>query len=337
MSKKILSVVLALVFVLSTFAVSAFAGNTVYEDNADNKQIWALEETDNKDGTWTVAVKLTANYGVGAIQFQIHSSTPAGATLTKVEAGEVLVANEDYGADIRPNLETGVVLIVPNPVEDATPTLDLTAGGVIAKLTYTVTTGTTLSIKAEDAKNKEKPGGSLIAVRMSDGVLASGDFVYGQQVDVAEATAVLGTVAADPVLSGKDGGVVDTAKGYVYGVPAGDDANLYFTVENGSFEMSANENGVKNGTGAVLTVKNTAGEVAATYTLIIFGDVNGDGAVTGADSAEIKLVSLGKTIDGEANSFAADVNGDAAITGADSAEVKLVSLGKEGTVNPFAA
>ena len=92
MSKKILSVALALIFVISTFAFSAFAisGVTYEDEGAGYTQTWALEATDNGDGTWTVDVLLTADYYVGAIQFVALNSNPAGAVLTNVEAGDDL-------------------------------------------------------------------------------------------------------------------------------------------------------------------------------------------------------------------------------------------------------
>ena len=88
MSKKLLSVVLALALVFSCFAVSAFAvggiGYESKEDAAYYNQTWALgEPVDNGNGTYTVDVKLTANYGVGTIQFSLIKNVTAGSlTLT---------------------------------------------------------------------------------------------------------------------------------------------------------------------------------------------------------------------------------------------------------------
>ena len=150
--------------------------------------------------------------------------------------------------------------------------------------------------------------------------------------------AYFAVAAEEPVLGGVDTGVVDTENGYVYGVVAGEsDLTLFFTVENGTFEMVANEAGYTNGTGATLVVKNTKGEVAAEYTLVVFGDVNGDGAITMADYGMVSMASLGGTIDGEANNYAADVNGDASITMADYGIVNMASLGGAITVNPYEA
>ncbi len=332
MSKKILSVALALIFVISTFAVSAFAvGGTGYEaEDATYKQTWALaakEDTANP-GTWYVDVILTADYAVGAIQFTVNNSNPSGAKLTSVEPGAAL--DVDYGADVQANLETGAVAIIPNPAEDATPGLTLNAG-VIATLTYTVTAGATLSIDGTDAKTATNPGGGLIAVRMSDGLLTTGDMIYGQIVDTTAATADVGSVSATPVLKGVNTGYVDADRKYVYGVPAGDDANDYFTVENGSFEITGTF------TGAVLTVKDGASNAVDTYTLIIFGDVDGSGDIALADYGAVKNASLGATIDNAAYAFAADIDGSGDIALADYGAVKNASLGGEITVNPYAA
>ncbi len=150
--------------------------------------------------------------------------------------------------------------------------------------------------------------------------------------------AYFAVATTEPVLSGVDTGVVDTENGYVYGVVAGEtDLKLFFTVENGTFEMVANEGGYTNGTGATLVVKDTKGTEVASYTLVVFGDVDGDAALTAADANLVKNASLGGSIEGDANNMAADVDGDAALAAADANIVKNASLGGEITINPFAA
>lgn len=307
MSKKILSVALALIFVISTFAVSAFAisGVTYEEEGAGYTQTWALEATDNGDGTWTVDVLLTADYYVGAIQFAVLNSNPAGAVLTNVEAGADLT--EDYGADVQANLETGLVAIIPNPAEDASLGLDLDAG-VVATLTYEVTAGATISIDGNDAKTKAKPDGKLIAVRMSEDVLTTGNMVYGQIVDATAATADLGSVAAEPADLAKTAGaeagiVIDTNKtfgglydGAVYGFSKGASATVFRTVaylqaafeatNNGTLEFNKYSNAY--GTGATITVKNSDGSVAKVYVVVIFGDVDCNGTINVNDAALVK-------------------------------------------------
>ena len=357
MSKKILSVMLALVMVLSVFSISAFAGvSSSYEkidEEAGETQIaytqkWSLVTANepDADGYYTVDVVLETNYNTGVICFDIVAD---GATLVDAVAGSAIT----YTADVAFFEGMEHVDIIPNPTlaQAAVDAPIFTAGSVIATLTYALDDGAssaTLKLM-NDSKCAENQGGTLFAVRLDNKTLASNSVHYGQRVIDAEgndiaigaeiASVTLGQeAAADPVLSGVDTGVVDTENGYVYGVPAGTtDFTAYFTVENGSFEMVANASGNTNGTGATLVVKNNANEEFTTYTLVIFGDVNGDGAVTATDSATVAAASLGADMSVAAQAYAADVNGDGSITATDSATIAAASLGGAITINPYAA
>ena len=315
MSKKILSVVLALVFVLTTFAVSAFAvGASGYEeDAAAYTQTWALgEPVDNGNGTWTVDVSLTANYYVGAISFVVTNTAPTNAVLTSVTKGAALT----YEANIQMNATTGLVAIIPEPLTDADLGADLTAGGVIAKLTYTLAGGASANLAIENApKTATNPGGELIAVRLSDNNLTTGKMIYGQTVTSVGETRTLGGAAAAPELIAKAGttGYVDAARSYVYGVSPGTDPLNYFEATNGGYiEMSNGTASATNGTGATLTLykDSTKATVIATYTLVIFGDVNGDGNIAVIDTTAILAHIAGTAPISGAALFAADVNAD---------------------------
>ena len=129
--------------------------------------------------------------------------------------------------------------------------------------------------------------------------------------------------------------------GYLFGVTAGEAADGYFALVDetaGTVEWALGTASSVNGTGAVATVKDTKGNAVAEYTLVIFGDVNGDASVTGTDAQIVTNASLGGSIDGEANNFAANVNGDeGGVTGTDSQIVTNASLGGSITVNPYVA
>lgn len=343
MSKKLLSVMLALVMVLSVFSVAALAVNVEFEDpDAEEAytQMWYLETTNEPDanGDYTVDVYLEANYAVGAISFHVDAE---GATLKSAVASDFILDNEDYNANVQVNKTKGNVYIIPEPTTAAAEGLDFSAAALVATLTYTLTGDSATITLNNDAKTIDNDG-KLIAARLGDGVLASNTMYYGQWVvdfeytDVALGDPISSVTlgqesAADPVLSGVDTGVVDAENGYVYGVPAGANAADYFTVENGTFEIA------ETVTGATLVVKNNADEEFATYTLIIFGDVNGDGEITGTDYTVVKNASFGGAIDSEAGAFAADVNGDGEITGTDYTVVKNASFGGEISANPYAA
>lgn len=157
----------------------------------------------------------------------------------------------------------------------------------------------------------------------------------------AVAAPELGAIDGTSGVIGETTEVDGVVTGYIYGVAAGDDANDYFALVDetaGTVEWTASAAGATNGTGAVATVKDNAGNTVAVYTLVVFGDVNGDAAVTATDSATVDNAALGGTIDGEANNFAANVNGDeSGVTATDAATVANAALGGTITVNPYAA
>ena len=78
---------------------------------------------------------------------------------------------------------------------------------------------------------------------------------------------------------------IDETRGYIYGISAGmriDDFEAMFSVsQDGYVEVAAT--GRYIGTGSLLIVHDSHGEVIAEYTVIIFGDLDGNGRVTAPD------------------------------------------------------
>lgn len=157
-------------------------------------------------------------------------------------------------------------------------------------------------------------------------------------VEAPELGAIDGTTGAfGEVVTDEETGFTT---GYLYGVTAGEAAEGYFALVDetaGTVEWSLGTASNVNGTGAVATVKDTKGNAVAEFTLVIFGDVNGDAAVTGTDASIIENASLGGNIDGDANNIAADANGDTGVTGTDASIVENASLGGVISVNPYVA
>lgn len=329
MSKKLISVMLALVMVLSVFSISVFAVNVGYEDPEAEEaytQMWYLETANEPDanGDYTVDVYLEANYFVGAISFHVDA---VGATLKDADASEFIYDADGYNAEVEVNKAKGNVYIVPKPTDATKNGLDVTSATHIATLTYTLTAETATITLVNDAKTIGYDG-KLIATRLGDDVLSSNTMYYGQwvvdaeYVDVAlgdpisEVTLGEEVAAADPVLSGVDGGYVDPDRMYVYGVPVGEDASAYFTVENGTFEITG------NATGDTLTVYTEDGDVYEEYTLIIFGDVTCDGKVNMEDSGAVDDHVFGiSLIEDDVVKFAADVTADSKINMEDSGAI----------------
>lgn len=300
MSKKILSVIVAIMMVVSMFAVCANAVS--YEDDetaAEYTQDWALgEPVDNGDGTWSVDVYLTTNYGTGPIEFVLTNTDTSVAAIKSVTLGDAIPA--DYNATVSVSKAKGKVMIIA----DTTGTGTITAEeieGVIATVVYTYAGEGSAEIAIEDnAKSATNPAGTLIAARMSDGDVVTGEGITGQTVTVGDSV-IIGGAAEAPTLAVIDGtaGVIDTTRtfmgdfdetevtGYIYGVePENYETvdSIFEVVGDGELEIIATDAGSEAGTGTIVNVRDFDGNVVETYCLIIFGDVNGDGAITAEDS-----------------------------------------------------
>ncbi len=105
--------------------------------------------------------------------------------------------------------------------------------------------------------------------------------------------------------------VIDKELGYIYGLDIGlDDIEDYVEyATNVTYEIS---DGV--GTGSVVTTYKNA-EAWETYTIIIFGDLNGDGVIDIYDSSILAAIVNGdmELEEGSPILFAADLNGDTAV------------------------
>lgn len=91
-------------------------------------------------------------------------------------------------------------------------------------------------------------------------------------------------------------------------------------VTNGSAQVvDAGGNAITGnvGTGAIIKLTNAAGEAAGEYTLIIYGDLNGDGDIGGIDLLRLHKHILSITQLSGASVLAADINRDGTINGLD--------------------
>lgn len=352
MSKKLLSVFVALMMVVSMFAIVANAAG--YEDDetaSEYTQDWALSEpVDNGDGTWTVDVLLTTNYGVGPIQFVLTNTDTSVAAIQSVTLGDAIP--ESYNATVSVSKAKGKVMIIADTAGTGTITAE-EIDGVIATVVYTYSGEGTAEIAIDDnAKSATNVAGTLIAARMSDGDLVTGNPITGQTVTVGDSVIIGGGEA--PTLAVIDGtaGVIDTTRqdmycdmdgigtgdatftGYIYGVEPeyAETVDAIFEVAgDGELEIVANDAGSEAGTGTIVNVLDANGDVVETYVLVIFGDVNGDGFVDMTDSGDIDLHDSymyeysadGMRFDLAYMAFAGDVNCDGMVDMTDSGDIDL--------------
>ena len=346
-TRKLLSVLVALMMVVSMFALTANAAG--YEDDetaAEYTQDWALgEPVDNGDGTWSVDVYLTTNYGTGPIQFVLTNSDTSVAAIKSVTLGDAIPA--DYNATVSVSKAKGKVMIIADTAGTGTIAAE-EIDGVIATVVYTYAGEGSAEIAIDDnAKSATNVAGTLIAARMSDGDVVTGDPITGQTVTVGDSV-IIGGAAEAPTLAVIDGtaGVIDTTRtsmgdwdaetvtGYIYGVEPeyGETVDAIFEVAgDGELEIIANAAGSEAGTGTIVNVLDLDGNVVETYVLIIFGDIDGDGAITVLDAIDGELHDAymyengadGMRICATEIIFAGDVDVDGDITVLDTIDIEL--------------
>lgn len=318
-TRKILSLVLALVMIVSTFAVSAFAA-AAYESEEDilagkYNQTWALSgPADNGDNTYTVDVNLTTDYATGAIQFVLTNTAAASVTYDSIALGDAIPA--DYKAQIsafeKVNDDgTSKVTVMIIPTTENVSTISAVAlDGIVAKVTYTLVSGSATIALDNNPSSATNPAGTLIAGRASDGNLVTSDMITGQNVEITEGaeSVVIGNAALPSDLALTEAGstagvVIDTAKtfggayaGVVYGFKQSANntfvnttyltTNLTATNEGTlSFDRSIGTSGY--GTGTEITVTGKDGGTKK-YVVVIFGDVDGNGLIAVADATVIR-------------------------------------------------
>lgn len=144
----------------------------------------------------------------------------------------------------------------------------------------------------------------------------------------------------DPILVKAPGSsvVIDEETGFLYGLPDGDTAALtdlltsgFVTITGGAgyltYEYAADANVV--GTGTKVCLYRSDGVLMKTYTIVIFGDVDGDGRHDGTDAYYVSLLTNALVPDSaltDAQLMAADCNHDGAINSADAALLEQCGL-----------
>lgn len=344
---KIIAIIIALVLIVSVFVVGTVANtkNTSIVISIDKTELTAGQSA-------TVTVTASADYPVATASIPVFydktmvTVSNATATLTGYAVAEVTTdANAVDSSKIYANTDIdsekfGFVLVTYiGGANDTVSTLDN-----VTVLTFTITAKSDVSGEAlvkcvtDSAKTDDNVEGMLYFGATTSGTTITSIPENVENIDVENASksATITTGGADLVAKADMPTVIDNTNKYIYGITAGDSVEDYIQVNNGSYELVANSSGYTNGTGATVNVKNTSGTVVDTYTVIIFGDVNGDGDVTATDAAVLEVATVGGTIEGVANSFAADINGDGGVTPTDAATIKVATVGGSITTNPYA-
>ena len=178
-----------------------------------------------------------------------------------------------------------------------------------------------------------------------EAALADANRVYADanatQDDVNEAAeallaaiaAVVAKPAVAPELVALGDTIIDEELGFIYGLPHGDFGGVSDLVDEGYVEVTG-DGSVRCtpssdilGTGSKVELLDSADEVVATYYVVIFGDVDGDGFITNDDTRDVNrwYAYLDSENDYEdfsnPASYAMEINGDGFVDDSDFAIV----------------
>lgn len=119
----------------------------------------------------------------------------------------------------------------------------------------------------------------------------------------------------------------DSAKEYIYGLDEGfADIASYVTVKDGTGTAELVQTANGNGTGSQLKIYTLNGELYKTFTIIIFGDVNGDCKADGMDAVIMGCMTNGMGEYDNCVTFAADVDFDGSVSDTDIETVKKYAI-----------
>lgn len=127
--------------------------------------------------------------------------------------------------------------------------------------------------------------------------------------------------------------ISDSKKGYIYGLDEGyADIASYVTVTEGTGSAEFVPTTLGNGTGSVLNIYTIRGALYKSYTIILFGDVNGDCKINGEDSVIVSCIENGMGEYADCVKFAADTDFDDAVGQSDIDQINSYAIGL-GTVS----
>lgn len=351
-AKKMLSIVLAVVMVAAMFAFSASAAtqNATFTVSVDRTPVTQGEVIN-------VTVNLTTDYYAGPTSVPVYYN-PA---VFEFVAGSVVGANIFGSAattDVYSNNDavTGCLKVAFIPKSSAgTATAKMMNGTLFTFQLKAIADGTSdIGLKAEDQKTATNVGGTLYCGAYASSAIDANPATVGQTFAITNTSATVGATATPELqlseTGAANGAIIDRVStcndgdGFVYGIAAheGEMISDYLTTPAGSIQVVANDQGNES-TGALIQLLDDGGNVVETYIFVLFGDVNGDGAIDSTDVTDIESVAMYTNDqyyadDGTAWSMAADTNGDSSIDSTDVTDVEGVAMYTVGTTQAdFAA
>lgn len=222
------------------------------------------------------------------------------------------------------------VTVLPDE-SDIVNVKDISLGSKAEYIGINSTVQLTATVTPENATNK------TVTWSTSDNTIATVDNTgkvtghkAGSVVVIAESAdgkcrdyCIIRVVGITPSLNSTT--VIDAENGFIYGLDVGlNSIDSYVELSSSSCSLEYDENKNGFGTGTVINMVNDS-TVIDSYTIVIFGDVNGDGWYDGQDAVVVNMLANGMLTReqvGEAVWTAADCNHDGKI---DQSDVDLLN------------
>lgn len=293
--KWIFVLIFTLIFVFN-FSISPF---TVISTALENEPyIWVNDVVFENGEMIRVPINIANNPGIIALLIRISYNAEM-LELTSVENGTVFnKSSAVFSRDLSTN-PYGISW------EDGLSASNNTNNGILATLVFRV--------KDESTENR-----SEVAVTIEE------DSTFDTELNPVSFETSSGLVS-ECVLWAKNGAVVDHPMRIIYGLNCGLESLQDYVYTNDDISFNSSSNNLRIwGTGSnIQLLKNE--EMLEEYTIVIFGDVNGDGWYDGQDAVTVSMIAGGMLTReqvGEAVWMAADCNHDGVI---DQADVDLLN------------
>ena len=355
-AKKILSVILSVLFVSAVFGVCASAEGTANGDESVTYIVTTEQENYAPGDDITVSVSLKTNYNMTTFRFPVmFDSTvfelPNLISLTAMntckEKGTLGYNSQDVEKFIPEEYADGdfgcVLVQWTAAVSNSTlGCLNLPDGEVCFTFTLKAKTSAagktgTIFIPSEYTgfynQAIQTPTDATTIYNLKDGELT-------MNFESANVNIIGETADLVPNEAYESDAVIDRENMYVYGFNTGMTSNAEIKQKvkasgAGSLKITGTELGVGTGTVIDVVVDDAA---VKSYTIIVFGDVNGDAVIDTNDALDTLAVgSTLKFFSSQAVAFAADVTGDGAVDSADALKILAVAgtLASLDQVNPY--
>ena len=336
LTKKILSVILSVILAVAVFGVCASAEGTTNGDESMTVTVTTDKDEYAPGDDVTVTVSLKTNYNMTTFRFPIMFNSDVFEIPNLI--GLTALNTAKAKGTLTSNSLTGDSTIVEG--YDASE-----FNCILVQWTAGVSNSTLGCLNLPNGEDvfSFKVKAKSSAAGKSGTILIPSEYTgfYNQAIQtptdattiyyideanftkefISKTVSVVGeTVDLVPNAAYESKAVIDKENSVVYGFDVGMSTTAELkqkvsTTGSGSIKVVYTEYGL--GTGSVINVVSDD-TVVKSYSIVIFGDVNGDALIDGNDSSSVQAVSTGLSVfDSNILVMASDLNGDGVIDSAD--------------------